>query len=72
MSKKRKLESLQQLGILKPQDVKELQSKMNPAYRVEARQIGWHNVRWTSLVVAVALGWGTIASTIAVAWRLSH
>ena len=72
MSKKRKLESLQQLGILKPQDVKELQSKMNPAYRVEASRLGWHNVRWLSLAVAVALGWGSIATTVAVAWRLSH
>jgi hypothetical protein len=72
MSKKRKLESLQQLGILKASDVKQVQAKLNPAYRVEASAITRHNVRWTSLVVVLALGWGGVAAALGVAWRLSH
>lgn len=72
MSKKRKLESLQQLGILNASDVKQVQAKLNPSHRVEATAIAWGNVRWQSLVVVVALGWGGIASVIGIAWKLSH
>ena len=71
MSKKRKLESLAQLGILKASEVKQVQSALGQP-RVVATNITWHNVRWQSLAVVAALGWGLIASTVAVAWKLSH
>jgi len=72
MSKKRKLESLQQLGVLKPEDVRQIQAKLNPAYRIETPAMRLHNLRWANLSVVAALGWGSIATTIAVAWKLSH
>lgn len=70
MSRKRKLESLAQLGVITDSEVKAIQSKLH--YRAEAVRIGWHNVRWTGLAVVAAMGFGTIASTIVLAWRLSH
>ena len=72
MSKKRKLESLQQLGVLTPKDVKLVQARINPSYRVEQTQTSWHTVRWASLSVVAALGWGSIAVAIGTAWKLSH
>ena len=72
MSKKRKLESLQQLGVLKPQDVRQIQAKLNPAYRIETTAMRLHNLRWASLSIVAALGWGSIAVAIGMAWKLSH
>lgn len=70
MSKKRKLESLAQLGMLKDSDVKAIQNKLE--YRAEAYNLNWHNLRWTSLAVVASLGFGSIASAIGLAWKLSH
>lgn len=71
MSKKRKLESLQQLGILKPQDVKQLQSALArptvvPYYITAA------SIRWGSLALVVGLSYASLAIVIGVAWKLSH
>lgn len=70
MSKKRKLESLAQLGVLKDSDVKAIQSKLE--YRVEPYRLSWHNVRWTSLAVVLTLSYGALAIVIATGWKLSH
>ena len=71
MSKKRKLESLQSLGVLTPQDVKEMQSALArptvvPYYITAA------SIRWSSLAVVVGLSYASLAIVIGVAWRLSH
>ena len=71
MSSKRKLESLQQLGILKDRDVKRVQAALGqptivPGYITAA------SVRWSSLAVVVGLAYGSLAIVIGVAWKLSH
>ena len=71
MSKKRKLESLQALGVLKPQDVKQIQSALGQS-RVEASHISMANIRWGSLVVVIGLSYASLAGVIGIAWRLSH
>lgn len=71
MSKKRKLESLQQLGILRANEVKQVQAALArptvvPYYITRA------TVNWSSLAVVVGLAYGSLAIVIGVAWRLSH
>lgn len=70
MSKKRKLESLAQLGVLSDSDVKAIQGKLG--YRVEQVRVNWNDLKWTSLAVVAGLGFGSIAITIVTAWKLSH
>jgi hypothetical protein len=72
MSKKRKLESLQQLGILKASEVKQVQARLDPTHRVVPYYITAATVRWTSLAAVMALAYGSLAIIIGVAWRLSH
>jgi hypothetical protein len=68
MSKKQKLESLQQLGLLRASEVKQVQAALGkPVVRVAKGQVGW-----ASVVVIAALGYASIAMWIGIAWKLSH
>jgi hypothetical protein len=71
MSKKQKLESLQQLGILKAKDVKQMQTALGKP-QVVRTHISAASIRWGSLALVVTAAYGSLAAVIVLAWKLSH